>query len=122
MAKFQTEINNDNLKVKIFFPKKKSKLLANATVSINTIEYGFLTIKGFQIWPSSVMNGRLQEYINITPPSVQLFGKYCPFVFIEKVKDWENLEHYIYSAYLKASSERSEPSCEEKINLQDIPF
>jgi hypothetical protein len=122
MAKFQSEIINDNLRIKIIFPKKKNKLLANATVCVNTVDYNFFIIKGFQIWPSPIMNGRLQEYINITPPSVQMYGKYIPFVFIENPKKWEELERYIYSAYLKAIQEKSKTNNEEKIKPEDIPF
>src|SRR3989338_3273357 len=93
------EINDENVKIKITFPKKITKLLANATVSLNTVEYGFITIKGFQIWPSPNMNTRLQEQINITPPSRQIYGKYMTFVYIENPESWQRLEERIYDAY-----------------------
>lgn len=113
------EIEDENVKIKIVFPKKQMRLLANANISLNTIEYGFITIKGFQIWPSSQMNTRLQEEINITPPSRMLFGRYYPFVWIEDEKQWHELEGRIYDAYHKAKNKQVDS---EKVNPEDIPF
>lgn len=77
--------------------KNKGRLIANANVSIETVLYGFVTIKGFQIWISNRLNGRLQEYINISPPSILIYGKYSRQVFFEDEKKWEQLEEAIYN-------------------------
>ena len=115
------EIRDENVKIKIFFPKKESRLLANATVSIATIEYGFVTIKGFQIWISSNLNDRLQEAINITPPSRQIYGRYVPFVFLESKESWYRLEERIYDAYHLAVSRKNKKESED-VNTNDIPW
>ncbi|OGK09582.1 hypothetical protein A2767_03150 [Candidatus Roizmanbacteria bacterium RIFCSPHIGHO2_01_FULL_35_10] len=115
------ENKDENIKIKIFLPKKVSKLLASASVSINS-EYGFITIKGFQIWPSSHFNQRLQTSVNITPPSKQLYGRYTPFIFFEDVKSWYKLEELIFSAYQKFKDKKEKIIISEDVNPEDIPF
>lgn len=77
--------------------KNGSSLLAIASVSIQTVEFGWVTIKGFRIWKSNVFNQRLQEMINITPPAHSNYGKWTPTVFFEEPKKWVQLEDWIYS-------------------------
>lgn len=111
------ENKDEDVKITIFL-KDKPRLLANATIAIKTDLFGWLTIKGFCIWKSDQMNERLQEYINITPPSNNVFGKYRPQVFIEDHRKWEEIEGRIYDAYHIKSV--SQP--EEKVDMKDIPF
>ena len=75
--------------------KNKGKLLANANVKLETIEYGPINIKGFQIWQSSHLNTRLGRYINIKPPS----QRYFLFLFFESQPYWEKLEKIIWQQY-----------------------
>ena len=84
-----------NIKITL---KDKPNLLANATVSLNTITFGFVTIKNFAIWKSKHFNDRLQEAINITPPATRGF-KYTPIVFFETRDKWFDLEQQIYQAF-----------------------
>lgn len=118
------EIKDENVEISIFFPEKQSSLLANATVSLRTIEYGFVTIKGFCIWISSRLNDRLQEKINITPPSKQIRGRYRPIVFVEEpIDNWYCLEARIYDAYHKAKIKiKYKQKQNEDVNPNDIPF
>ena len=82
----------DNIKIEI---KNKGKLLANASVLMDTVEYGQINIKAFQIWRSDHLNTRLGQYINIKPPS----QKYFLFVFFENEKSWIKLEKQVWESY-----------------------
>jgi len=95
------EISDEHIKISIFL-KFKKRLLANATVSIETIPYGFITIKDFQIWESKNLNNRLQEFINIKPPARKVFGRWIDRVFVEDESKWHELETRIYDAYCVA--------------------
>lgn len=90
---------DENVKIKIYI-RNKGKLLANVTVFLNTIEYGVVALKGFQIWNSRVLNCRLKEYINISPPSVTNFGKSIRIIFFENPEGWNRLEQKIYEEYI----------------------
>lgn len=111
------ENRDENLTINVFL-KNKGNLLANATISINTIELGFITIKDFQIWDSRNFNENLQAAINITAPSIPFKGKYHPRVFIEDKEKWRNLESKIYEAYLGLPKKENR---EEEIDLEEIP-
>lgn len=87
-----------DIKIKIIL-KDKPNLLANATVSLNTTAFGFVTIKGFTIWKSRHFNDRLQEAVNIKPPAQLAFGKYYPQVFFESRDKWFDIERQIYDAF-----------------------
>jgi len=108
---------NENIHVNIFI-KDKGNLLANATIAIMSVEYGFITIKNFQIWRSKVLNERLQVAINIAPPSIQAYGKYYPIVFFEQNRMWFEMEELIYRAYLE-KKEQSKPRSED-IDIDEI--
>ncbi|MFA5135889.1 MAG: hypothetical protein WC489_00670 [Patescibacteria group bacterium] len=114
---------DENIKIIIYFPNKKTALLANASVSIRTTTFGFYTTKGFQIWTSSLFNERLSEQINITPPKLKYFG-YKEITYVEDKKDWIELERLIYSAYQFARSEkeRKQNMNTEIINPSDVPI
>ncbi len=108
-----------DIKITITLKQKPPTLLANANVSINTVLFGFVTIKGFQIWKSQNFNERLQEAINITPPMRPNFGRYIPLIFIENPNKWHELEMEIYSEF---SNKRSKyQSRTEEINIDDVP-
>lgn len=101
--------------------KNKGNLLANASVVIET-EFNKVTIKGFQIWRSTFTNGRLQEKINILPPSLMMYGKYIPFIYFEDKEKWYDLEMQIYSQYLQFKKEEVDRSQkkEEEIDINNI--
>lgn len=111
-------INEDNLKIHIIF-KDEGRLLANVHISIKTHEYGFITLKSFRIWKSDRMNERLQEQLNITPPSQKVYSKYIPLIFIEKIEDWSALEKRIYDAFCLARQQRHR-NISEDVNPDDI--
>lgn len=94
-------MNNEEIKIKIML-KNKPKLIATANVSIPTIDFGYITIKGFQIWKSELLNSRLQEYINITPPSIGAFGRWIIIIYFEDGKLWQKLESSIYGKFIEA--------------------
>ena len=122
MRKFPTVKDDPELKITIIL-KEQENLIANAHVSIPTSVFGWISIKGFQIWHSSRLNERLQEKINITPPSRQIYGRYSQIVFFENKELWFKLESRIYEAYLKAIITSSEKSgLKENINPEDIPL
>lgn len=112
------EISDDSLKISVFL-KDKDNLLANVTISIFTIDYGFVTIKDFQIWVSRNFNERLQEAINITPPMKNFYGKYHQRVFLENKDKWYQLEARIYDAYCLS---RNKEKKTEKVNLDELPI
>lgn len=93
-----------NIKIEIKI-KNKVKLLANANLMFLTDGFGWITIKDFQIWNSSLCNRRLNEYINIEPPSIRVFGKYLKRIYIEDVKQWEKIEKLIFDEYQKKVAE-----------------
>lgn len=90
---------DEDVKINIIFKKDKGNLLANATVSINSVEFGYVTMKGFQIWRSRIFNERLQENINILPPTITPYGRPYTLIFFENPKKWQVLEEKIYSAF-----------------------
>lgn len=114
-----TTVDEKHLKISIHF-KDKEKLLANATICLETLEYGPLTIKGFQIWKSSQINDRLGEAINITPPSQPLYGRYITLLFFEDEQKWFKLERRIYDAYCLAKTKRA--GRDEYIDPKDVPI
>ena len=96
-------------------------LLANASISLLTDGYGWITIKGFQIWKSNVLNTRLGENINIKPPSQKNpFGKYITIVFIEEPKFWEKMEGEIFKAY--KDKQIDERPVEDIVIPDNMPF
>lgn len=110
----------ENVKIHIDV-KNKGNLLANATISLDTVEFGPITIKNFQIWKSKNLNSRLQEYINIVPPSRRAgFRKYISLVFFEKENLWFDIERLIYSKYIEIGLKNGRQ--EENIKPEDVPF
>lgn len=108
--------------VKITIRLKNIKtLLANANVSLNTTLFGFVTIKGFQIWKSTNFNSRIQQAINITPPSKPSFGHYVQLVFFEDIKLWYELESQIHSAYIKELNKSKSLETEE-VDVDQLPI
>ena len=91
-------MNTEDLKIHIIL-KSNGSILGNATISVNTYAFGFITIKDFTLWKSHVFNERLQDYINITPPIRNTFGKYIERVFLENPQKWYELELAIFEAY-----------------------
>lgn len=108
----------ESIKIKIIIQNKNS-LLANANISLNTFDFDFVTIKGFQIWKSTHFNERLSEAINITPPTKQAYGHYYQQVFFENKEKWYELELMIYEAFNNALNKGSLKS--EDVNVDDIP-
>ena len=106
-----------NIDIKIYLTNK-DKPLAKATVSLETIHFGPLTIKGFMIWRSDIFNERLGDNINITPPSVKSRFKYIKQIFFEDAVHWEIVEQRIYEAY-RCEGGRPTPS-EEIIDLDKL--
>ena len=100
-----------DINIKIIL-KDKPNLLANANVSINTIELGFVTIKNFVIWRSTYFNERLQEAINIEPPKTQGFRR-TPIVFFETRDKWFDLERQIYDAFNVSRAGKEEIDIDE---------
>lgn len=96
--------------IKIYI-KNKGKLLANANILIDTVDFGQINIKAFQIWQSIHLNSRLGEYINIQPPSL----RYFPFVFFEDDKNWFKLEKSIWESYKTKVAENT-PINPEEVN------
>lgn len=111
-------MENEDVRITIFL-KNSQKLLANATVSIETIYFGFVTIKGFQIWISRIFNERLQEAINIEPPTIMPYGRPYQFVFFENNQKWFDLESRIYDAFVKARSESGNNTTKE-VDLEEV--
>jgi len=105
-------------KIYIYIPEKKSKLLANASVTLSTLEFGKVTQKWFQIWESRLMNERLLGQVNITPPTARIYSRYHPQVYFEDVGKWYELEMLIYKAYL----DKINPRGEEKVDPEEIPI
>lgn len=112
------EMRDVNIKV---FIKDKGNLIANSNVSINTVLFAFVTIKGFQIWRSDCFNERLQEKINITPPTRPAYGRYIPQVFFEDKNKWFELEQMIYNAFNTERLKKSLKQKTEDVNIDDIP-
>lgn len=101
-----------NIEIKIFLKRNKGNLLANASVSILTTDFGFVTIKNFQIWKSNLFNSRLQDKINIVPTNKYSFGHTFQLVFFEDENSWFELERIIYKAFANEKS--------EEIDLDDV--
>lgn len=85
-----------DVKIKI---KDGGRLLANADITIDTIDYGKVTIKNFQIWKSPIQNHRLGERVNISPPSVGSGGLHYKTIFFEDMTQWGIVEEKIWKAY-----------------------
>lgn len=81
--------------------KNNGNLLANADLSLLTKDFGWVDIKDFQMWKSSNLNRRLDQYINIQPPSILIHGKYIPRVFFEDIEKWGRIESIIFYEYTK---------------------
>lgn len=101
---------NNDIKITIII-KDKPNLLANANMAIPTLDFGYITIKGFQIWKSNNLNSRLQDYVNITPPSIKAYLRWNNIVFFESEDKWVEIEQIIYDNY-----------CQRKGNLSNEPF
>ncbi|KKQ08913.1 hypothetical protein A3E66_04655 [Candidatus Daviesbacteria bacterium RIFCSPHIGHO2_12_FULL_37_16] len=99
------EISDGIVKIRIFI-KNKNNLLANAIVSLETVYFGWITLKDFQIWRSQNLNNRLMEFINIKPLSRNIYGKWLERVYFEDQEKWFELEQRIYDAYFKAINEQ----------------
>lgn len=110
-----------DVKIKVYI-KDKGNLIANANISVNTILFGFITIKGFQIWKSPHFNERLQEAINIQPPSKLVFGKYIIQVYFENRDKWFELEQMIYDAFNSERRKNSSIHESEDVNTDEIPL
>jgi len=93
-----------NIKIEIKI-KNNAKLLANANLMFLTEDFGWITVKDFQIWSSNLCNRRLNEFINIEPPSIRVAGKYMKRIYIEDLKQWEKIEKLIFNAYKEKQSE-----------------
>lgn len=114
---------DENVKIRVRESKSKSpKIIALVDVFIKHFMGDFIEIKGFVIWSSDLLNGRLQEKLNITPPSIQIFGKRSTIVYIQNETFWFEIEGYIYSALLDFRRNRKDDTTEESIDLKDIPF
>ncbi len=109
---------NADLKIKIIL-KNKGNLFANADISIYANSYGFITLKGFQIWKSNVFNNRLNDNINIQPAGKIAFGHFYKQVFFEEKEKWYELEMEIYQEYLKVVNNKKNFN-EETVNPEDI--
>ncbi len=96
----------ENIKINIKI-KNKGNLLANANLSLLTKDFGWINIKDFQIWRSSNLNSRLEDNINIQPPSINVHGKYIAKIFFEDIKKWEKIEEEIYYAYMRKTAEET---------------
>lgn len=97
--------------------KGKNNLLATANVCLATTLFGDLNIKGFTIWKSDLENKRLQEPINIKPPSVRSYGRYREVVFFEDENHWFEIERKIYGKFIEV---RTKIESEEEIDLDEI--
>ena len=100
-------MNTSEIEIKIIL-KDKEPLLATANLSIPTVNFGYLTIKGFQIWKSEVLNTRIQDHINISPPAIRVYGRYLKIVFLEDEKCWFDLEAKIYNKFFELKREMKE--------------
>lgn len=108
----------NDIDISIILPSKASNLLANVAITLDTYSCGKITIKGFQIWKSKNYNDRLQERINVAPPTKRYFSRYIPQVFIEDKPKWYELEERIYEAYkVKMGSKREEVVNPEEIHI-----
>ena len=111
---------NDKIKINIKI-QNRGKLLANANITLLTEGFGWITIKGFQIWESDILNNRLNEKINIKPTSQRTaFGKYLAIVFIEDQISWGKMEKEIYEAY--KNKQLSEEPIEDIVIPEEMPF
>lgn len=99
------EMSDEHVKIQVLI-KNKGQLLANATISFETVYFGLVTIKDFQIWRSQIFNSRLQDSINIKPPTGYSWTRVT--VFFEDKEKWSELELEIYNAYLLALNKANE--------------
>lgn len=112
----------NDIEVKVFI-KQKGSQLGRANIAINTV-FGWIELKGFTLWESNQFNSRLQEKINIEPPSARYKTSFCKQVYFDKEK-WPEIEMYIYSEYkkeLNSISQSNENKGKENVNVDDIPF
>ncbi len=109
-----------NIKINIKI-QNRGKLLANANITLLTEGFGWITIKGFQIWESDILNSRLNEKINIKPTSQRnAYGKYPTIVYVEDETSWGKMEKEIYEAY--KNKQLNEEPIEDIIIPEEIPF
>ncbi len=106
----------ENIKITVYPKNTSPNLLANANISVETARYGFITIKGFCIWKSDHLNERLQECMNITPPSRAAYGRRIQIAFFEDPKKWEEVEMLIYSEFCRVRSGIDSDTLVEDIN------
>lgn len=115
----------NNIKININLKKDCGNLLANADITLTTIEFGVIVLKDFQIWKSSKENSRLEgEHINIQPPVVKYVGKFRPRIFFENERVWEEIERQIWNMYTLKTIEEDERSeiKEVIISEEEAPF
>lgn len=112
------DIKDGDLKINIIL-KDQNNLLANATISLGTTSFGFVTIKGFQIWRSSRFNERLQETVNITPPTNMYQGKYFQQVFFEEPSKWFEIELKIYECFNLTRNETKGKRTNEDVDIDN---
>lgn len=115
--------NNGDINIKIIL-KEGTRLLANGNITITTVNYGLITIKNFQIWQSLNYNARLQQAINITPPTIRSrFGRFIQQVFFEDVQKWYLLEASICEEYLKVKKLNEVKKIGyEEVDIDEIPI
>jgi len=107
----------ENVMIKVYIKDTKN-VLANAHITVDS-DFGKITIKNFVIWKSPKHNERLQEYINIEPPTLRIYSRYQKLVFFEDVNMWIELERKIYDAY---RIEQTKKGITEQVDSNDIPY
>lgn len=102
-------------------PPRATKMIARADVTLRIYDSEYVRIRGFILWHSKVLNNRLQQHINIKPPSTSEKGKWTETVHFLNKNSWENLEMIIYSAYLEFQK-RGEDTGIQDIDPDDLPI
>lgn len=115
------EIDDEDVKIKIRFPKKDGKILARATIIVKTTAFGYIDLNGFIIWQSEHLHPLFQEAINITPPSIRKYAQYVKIVFVEEINKWQLLEQKIYDAYCLAKNSQVKKLSQD-VDPEDIPI
>ena len=81
--------------------KGSGNLMAIADISLETVEFGKVVIKNFQIWKSEKYNDRLKAHANITPPSINIgVKKYYKLAYFDNPAGWESVEFHIWNEYI----------------------
>lgn len=106
-------MENTKILVKL---KDHPNILATASISIESVYFGYVSIKGFCIWKSDNLNVRLQEFINITPPTRPAFGRRIMVTYFEDPKRWEEVEMLIYSEYSRVRGKTEADKVADDIN------